>query len=208
MLIDLHMHESTCSKDSFLKLERIVELAKEKGLDAICITDHDSMGLKEFAEDCSKKIGFPIFVGVEYLSLQGDITAWGIDSFPEKRIEAQKFIDLVNEQNGFCVACHPFRNNNRGLEENLKTVKGLGGIEVLNGSTDMEANRKALKYCKELGLQMVGASDSHWEYAVGKYVTWIPEDVTTLEDFIRVMKSKKSKPAIWKEDHYEVVDEF
>lgn len=208
MIIDLHMHESTCSKDSFLKLERIVELAKEKGLDAICITDHDSMGLKEFAEDYSKKIGFPIFVGVEYLSLQGDITAWGIDSFPEKRIEAQKFIDLVNEQNGFCVSCHPFRNNNRGLEENLKTVKGLGGIEVLNGSTDMEANRKALKYCKELGLQMVGASDSHWESAVGKYVTWIPEDVTTLEDFIRVMKSKKSKPAIWKEDHYEVVDEF
>lgn len=208
MLIDLHMHESTYSKDSFLKLERIVELAKEKGLDAICITDHDSMGLKEFAEDYSKKVGFPIFVGVEYLSLQGDITAWGIDSFPEKRIEAQKFIDLVNEQNGFCVACHPFRNNNRGLEENLKTVKGLDGIEVLNGSTDMEANRKALKYCKELGLQMVGASDSHWESAVGKYVTWIPEDVTTLEEFIRVMKSKKSRPAIWKEDHYEVVDEF
>ena len=208
MLIDLHMHESTCSKDSFLKLERIVEVAKAKGLDAICIPDQESMGLKEFAEDYSKKIGFPIFVGVEYLSLQGDITAWGIDSFPEKRIEAQKFIDLVNEQNGFCVACHPFRNNNRGLEENLKTVKGLGGIEVLNGSTDMEANRKALKYCKELGLQMVGASDSHWESAVGKYVTWIPEDVTTLEDFIRVMKSKKSKPAIWKEDHYEVVDEF
>lgn len=44
MLIDMHMHEMTFSKDSFLKLDEMVRIAKEKGLDAICITDHDSMG--------------------------------------------------------------------------------------------------------------------------------------------------------------------
>ena len=41
MFIDMHMHESTFSKDSFLKLDEMVELAKERGLGAICITDHD-----------------------------------------------------------------------------------------------------------------------------------------------------------------------
>ena len=50
MFIDTHMHEMTCSKDSFLKLEQMVEIAREKGLGAICITDHDDMGLKEYAE--------------------------------------------------------------------------------------------------------------------------------------------------------------
>ena len=40
MFIDTHMHEMTCSKDSFLKLEQMVEIAREKGLGAICITDH------------------------------------------------------------------------------------------------------------------------------------------------------------------------
>ena len=44
MLIDMHMHEMTFSKDSFLKLDEMVRIAKEKGIDAICITDHDSMG--------------------------------------------------------------------------------------------------------------------------------------------------------------------
>lgn len=39
MFIDTHMHEMTCSKDSFLKLEQMVEIAREKGLGAICITD-------------------------------------------------------------------------------------------------------------------------------------------------------------------------
>ena len=38
MLIDMHMHEMTFSKDSFLKLDEMVRIAKEKGLDAICIT--------------------------------------------------------------------------------------------------------------------------------------------------------------------------
>lgn len=31
MFVDTHMHEMTCSKDSFLKLEEMVEIAREKG---------------------------------------------------------------------------------------------------------------------------------------------------------------------------------
>ena len=50
MLVDMHLHECTYSTDSFLHLEEIVSIARQKGLDAICITDHDSMGLRERAE--------------------------------------------------------------------------------------------------------------------------------------------------------------
>ena len=55
MFIDMHMHEMTCSKDSFLKLDQIVSIAREKGLGAVCITDHDSMGLREYAAEYSRK---------------------------------------------------------------------------------------------------------------------------------------------------------
>ena len=56
MFIDLHIHEKTFSKDSFLALEEIVELAKDRGLDGICITDHESMGLREYAKEYSVKL--------------------------------------------------------------------------------------------------------------------------------------------------------
>ena len=151
MLVDMHLHALPHSTDSFLVLEQIVTLAKSRGLDAICLTDHDSMGGREFAEAYSREIGFPIFVGVEYFSLWGDITAWGVDEFPSRRDDAQTFIDQVNRAGGFCVAAHPFRNNNRGFEEHLRDVRGLHGVEVLNGSTSLEANRKALARCRELG---------------------------------------------------------
>lgn len=72
-----------------------------------------------------EKTGFPIFVGIEFYSLQGDIVAFGIEDYPKERIPAQEFVDLVQAQGGMCFSAHPFRNNNRGLEENLKIVKDL-----------------------------------------------------------------------------------
>ena len=208
MLRDMHLHALPNSTDSFLTLEEIVSLAKMRGLDAICLTDHDSMGGREYAEEYSKKIGFPIFVGVEYFSLWGDITAWGIDTFPDRRIEAQEFIDQVNAAGGFCVSCHPFRNNNRGLEHHLREAKGLHGVEVLNGSTDMESNRLALRYCRELGIKAIGASDAHVPKQVGKYVTWLPEKVDNLKDFVAQLHQCETKPAIWNGSSYDVVNEF
>ena len=44
MFIDTHMHEMTCSKDSFLKLDQMVQIAEARGLGGICITDHDKIG--------------------------------------------------------------------------------------------------------------------------------------------------------------------
>lgn len=208
MLVDMHLHECTHSPDSFISLKQIVDIAKFKGLDAVCITDHDSMGLKDYAAEYSRETGFPIFVGIEFFSLWGDITAWGIDSYPDHRIGAQEFIDHVNKSGGFCVSCHPFRNNNRGLEDHLRDVTGLHGVEVLNGSTSLEANRTALRYCRELGLQAIGASDAHVEKQIGKYVTFLPEMVTTTADFVAQLHSCKTRPAIWNGSSYDVVDEF
>lgn len=206
MLIDFHLHESTYSPDGRMTLKEIVEEAIQVGLDGVCITDHDSMGLKSYAEQYSKTVSYPIFVGVEYLSLQGDILAFGIDELPEPNLSAQEFINYVNERGGICIAAHPFRNNNRGLEKNLKLVKGLTGIEVLNGSTTMEANRKALKYCQELGLQPIGASDAHNIIQLGRFATWLPKSVDTLEELIYVLKNEKCKPAILK--GYDIKDSF
>lgn len=204
MFVDLHIHEMTFSSDSQMALEEIVAEARAKGLDGICITDHDSMGLKERAEAYARKTGFPIFVGVEYYSLWGDITAWGIDSLPDAGLSAQAFIDYVQGQGGFCVACHPFRNNNRGLGEHLREVHGLNGVEVLNGSTSPEANARALAFCHELNLAPIGSSDAHWLSQLGKYATWLPEHVDNLADFLRVLHAGGCRPATLEPGGYRI----
>lgn len=204
MLVDMHLHEKTFSKDSFLSLDEILTIARARGLDGICITDHDSMGLRAEAEARSEREDLPIFVGVESFTLWGDITAWGIDDCPKTRIDAQAFIDQVNEAGGFCVSCHPFRSNMRGLEEHLRDVRGLHGVEVHNGSAGEEADAKALAFCRELGLKPIGASDAHVPEKVGVFATWLPEDVRDLASFIRVLRTRETRAAVWNGQSYDI----
>ena len=206
MFIDTHMHEMTYSKDSFLKLDQMVRIAKDRGLGGICITDHDSMGLREYAAEYSERTGFPIFVGIEFFSLQGDIIAFGIDDYPEERIPAQEFIDLVKRQGGVCFAAHPFRNNNRGLEEHLREVRGLDGLEVLNGSTSIEACRKAAEFALDLGLFTLGSSDCHVPEKMGVCATYFPEEVHNMQEFLTVFKKGDMKPARYDGGAYRVID--
>ncbi|MBU3875576.1 PHP domain-containing protein [Faecalicatena sp. AGMB00832] len=206
MLIDMHMHEMRYSGDSFLKLEQMVELAKRRGLNGICITDHDSMGLKEYAKEYSEKTGFPIFVGIEYFSLQGDIVAFGIEDFPKERIPAQDFISYVQSQGGMCFSAHPFRNNNRGLEEKLCDMQGLHGVEVLNGSTLFEANKKAADYARKLHLAMLGSSDCHVPEKLGIYATYFQKEINSVGELIQAVRNQECMPAYYKEGSYYLWD--
>ena len=179
MFIDTHMHEMTYSPDSFLKLEEMVRIGKEKGLGALCITDHDSMGLKDYAAEYTARTGFPIFVGID-------------------------FIDLVKAQGGVCFAAHPFRNNNRGLEENLAVVRGLDGVEVLNGSTSFAACMKAAAYARQYGYFTLGSSDCHVPEKVGVCAT--PNEVRTMDEFLTEFKKGQMKPAYYVQGGYRVLE--
>ena len=207
MLVDLHIHESKYSLDSHVSLEKIIEEAKRKGLDGIAITDHDDMQIKEEAETLSKNLNYPIFVGVEYLTLEGDIVAFGIDKVPEGRIPAQEFINLVNEAGGVCISAHPFRNNNRGLENNLNTIRGLAGIEGFNGNTDKLSNLKAFETAKKLGIQAVGSSDAQHQHAVGRFATKLPFTVTNVAELIRAIKTNECVPMIYVDGIYKEIEE-
>lgn len=62
--IDLHTH-STCS-DGTLSPSEVVKLAKEKGLSAIALTDHDTIdGLNE-AIETGRTIGIEVITGIEF----------------------------------------------------------------------------------------------------------------------------------------------
>lgn len=194
MIIDLHMHEMTFSPDSHMKIDQIVERAKLIGLDGVCITDHDSIGFMTLVEEARDRLQFPIFVGVEYLTSQGDILAYGISELPEAGLSAQEFVDFVKEHGGACTAAHPYRNNNRGLGDHIYQTQGLDAVEVLNGNSTLAENQKALAVARKHDLQCVGGSDSHHFGQVGTYATYFPEKVHTIQDIVDQLKSRKCHP--------------
>ncbi len=202
MLIDLHMHERTHSPDSVLKLEDMVARARALGLDAICITDHDSLGLRQQAASYAAKVGFPIFVGAEYYSLQGDIVAFGMEELPKRRIDAQAFIKQVNRQGGLCFAAHPYRNNNRGVGDALFALQGLGGVEAFNASTSFAANRKALLAARRLGLPAFGVSDCHRLEKLGVYATLLPGWAHNTKELLALLRQGYARPVAYQQGRY------
>lgn len=205
MLVDLHIHESTYSANSKITLKEIIEEAKRKGLQGVCITDHDNNYIEEKAIEISKELNYPVFVGVEYLTYDGDIVAFGLDEVPNVKMSAQEFVELVISEGGVCISAHPYRNNNRGLEDKIKIVKGLSAIEAFNGNTDDENNKKAFYVSKELNIQAIGASDAHHLHKVGKFATLLPYEVYDTQGLIKAIKSNECKPAIYKDGKYIIV---
>ena len=70
MLVDMHLHECTYSSDSKISLEEIVTTARGRGwtLSASRTMTAWTQGIcgRVFRQD-----RFPIFVGIEFFSLQG-----------------------------------------------------------------------------------------------------------------------------------------
>lgn len=207
MIIDTHMHERTFSDDSFLSLEMIVKRGKELGLDGICITDHESNGLKARAEVYSRETGFPIIVGAEILTYEGDITVFGLEKLPKEMLHAQALIDLVNQAGGVCMSAHPFRENNRGMGNHILKVKGLSGVEAFNGSTPHHHNMTAYRLAKSLGLPVLGASDAHVLEKVGHYATQFSGTIRDTKDFIEAVKKGQTTPVISTPKGYVPFDE-
>lgn len=205
MLIDTHMHEKTYSDDSFMSLAEIVARAKALGLDGVCITDHESDGLKETAAAYSRETGFLILVGAEILTHEGDITVFGLDRLPAEKLHAQQLIDLTLKAGGVCMSAHPFRQNNRGMGHSLRRVTGLSGIEAFNGSTPMHHNLHAYNLAAELNIPTFGASDAHTVDRVGIYATHFPGTVRDLQDFIEAVRQGGTSPAMHTPAGYEIL---
>jgi predicted metal-dependent phosphoesterase TrpH len=67
--VDLHLH--TTFSDGTERPERVVELARQAGLSAIAITDHDTIGALAAAEPAARRQGIELLPGIEMSASAG-----------------------------------------------------------------------------------------------------------------------------------------
>ncbi len=130
-LIDLHMH-STASDGTFTPSE-LVNLAIEKGLSAIALTDHDTAaGTEEFLKTAKDK-GIEAIAGIEISSL--------FEGYPEIHVLGY-FIEPENKEvmNKLAYLQDARRVRNIKLIERLKEL----GMELKWEELEKEANGKLI----------------------------------------------------------------
>ena len=77
MLIDLHPTKRPLSHDSLITGDDLIVAAKQRGLDAVCLTEHDFFWDVDAARELSKRHEFPVIPGVELNTEDGHFVAFG-----------------------------------------------------------------------------------------------------------------------------------
>lgn len=195
MLIDLHSHELRYSADSSQNLFEMTAQAARLGLDAICVTDHDELGLAaEIGWDYSEN-GVRVFIGSEVFTFEGDILVFGARTLPAHRVHLQDLYEIVRAQKGALIAAHPYRHNNRGLKDGIiRHAHLLTAVEAYNGSTYDTDNAHAHRVARSLGLPVTGAGDSHHPEAIGRFATRFSQPVSTHAELVRALQTGDYAP--------------
>jgi predicted metal-dependent phosphoesterase TrpH len=175
-------------------MEEGIKVAKEKGLDGICLTEHDIFASRKKAKELQDKYNILVIVGIEILTFEGDIICFGFKNAPKRMMHAIQLVEMVNSVNGVAIAAHPFRNNNRGLGYNIRNILDIHAVESFNGNTDLENNLKAVKLAQELSIPQTGGSDAHRLERTGIYATKFEREIRNEKELIEEIRAGRMKP--------------
>jgi hypothetical protein len=171
---DLHIH-SIYSPDAISKPESILEMAVEKGIDVIAITDHDTANGWDPTLEASKYYPVNVVLGQEIKVYKDNLIAGElICLFLEKPLPVAintipDVIAAVAEQEGLVSIAHPFserRSKFRGFDQ-ISDWQRIA-IEVINGrSYNLRDNEMAEIIAEKLDTLITAGSDAHTPFEIG-----------------------------------------
>jgi len=169
---DLHVHTNH-SKDGESSVGEILRQAEAEGLDAIAITDHDSV-------DGAKKaltIPSPVLVipGIEVSTKQGHLLVLGVTEIIPAGLDVVATVNIARALGGLAILPHPYHVWRHGVARRKKAgMSAVDAVEVFNSRYIVgSANQKAARIAKRLGKPCVGGSDAHNAKFVGFGRTYV-----------------------------------
>lgn len=184
---DLHVH-TTYSKDSVITPKELVYYAKQKGLNAVAVTDHNYL---EGAYEIAKKTDFLIIPGVEVSSSDGHIVALNVKELIPRGFSAAETVELIHRAGGVAIACHPHVYFKGCLRD--KVCSSFDAIEVINARAFPFNNsvKKAEETAQRLGLSKVAGTDAHYGPQIGYAYTIIETLEPTVEAIAKAIVEGK-----------------
>ncbi len=172
---DLHVH-SSFSKDCVTSVEALVATAREIGLGALAITDHDEIEGAFLARELAKGDPF-IIVGEEVKTAEGEVIGLFLEEAIPPALSFDETLSLIKEQGGLVYVPHPFdalrtTPSYRALVDNLHRIDV---IEVYNAKVALSAfNLSAERFAAKYNIVAGAGSDAHVLQALGTAMIRMP----------------------------------
>ena len=172
--LDPHVH-SRASYDGHEPVDLILEHAADIGLDAIAITDHDTIEASLRAAERAPDYGIVGVPGVEVSTAHGHLIALGVEEMPPVGEPFAATVDAVRDLGGAAVVPHPFQRTRHGVRK--RNLTDCDAIEVFNAWLFTGyRNRRARTFAARRGYPGVAGSDAHSLRSVGRAYTEIEFD--------------------------------
>lgn len=174
MKVDLHVH-TIYSCDSLTTPVDAVRWALRRGLDALAITDHDTI---EGALRIRDLTPIPIIIGEEIRTRQGEIIGLFLEEEIPPNLSASQTIQAIREQNGIVYIPHPVdrvRSSAIGFNGLMDIIGQVDVLEILNARITFAAdNRLARDVAQAYRLLTAAGSDAHQTFEIGQAFTEMP----------------------------------
>lgn len=187
MLVDLHCHTLPLSTCSSLRAEELVDMARERGLDGICLTEHDRQRSPAELESLRRRTDFVVLGGVELTTDVGHILAFGLGEIGVSLATGEAAFRQARQAGGLLYLAHPARDGL--LKVDARTVEYFESVEAINGSDTRLQNMSATGLAKGFRLPGIGGSDCHSPDEVGRAATEFDAKITGDASLVAALRS-------------------
>ncbi|WP_123533764.1 CehA/McbA family metallohydrolase [Halosimplex salinum] len=157
--------------------------ARNRGLDGLALTNHDYSVPYSNAD--------PVFVpGIEVTTRHGHVLVVGPD--PPRRTHNQKphpadVVEDAHERGCAAIIAHPFRDSTV-----MKVDAPFDAVEINGKHPERKPNIDRI--AEERGIPVVGGSDAHFPFELGRVHTLVDADELTPESLVAAIRDGRVEP--------------
>ena len=169
--VDLHMHTDH-SGDCATPVDVLLQTARDRGLGAIAITDHNEVSGALEARRIAEQMGdIKVIVAEEVKTAeQGEVIGLFIEEKIPKGLTMAETIAAIRDQGGLVYVPHPFDRFHSvpDYEHLLDIVEEIDILEVFNPRVAVTAfNEEAERFARKYRIVPGAGSDSHVAQGLG-----------------------------------------
>lgn len=190
--VDLHTHSrffhlppESAPRFDPIGVRLSLEFAKRRGLDGLAVTNHDFFKEETLVDE-------RCLPGIEISTTRGHLLVVGPDPPARTRpgeLDPSAAVELAHDNNCAAIIAHPFRNSSlRNSEASFDAIE-------INGKHP-EYRRRVSAIASERDLPIVGGSDAHFPFEVGRVSTRLDVDRLNPTAVVTAIREGRVEPTI------------
>ncbi len=183
--VDLHLH-SSASFDCRVPPLEVARRCRQVGLFPIFLTDHEGID----GAQALLQAGEAAVIGQEILTTEGELIGLFLKEAVPSRLSPELTVEAIKDQGGLVYLEHPYDTGRRNLREEAieRIARQIDIVEVVNGRSQPEINRRAEELRATLGVPAGAGSDAHTLKEIGRVFVEM-EAFEGAHDFLAKLRS-------------------